>query len=188
MIKIQKKKRIVIAMLLLIFTVLLCARLYRDNFTFETTTYGFIVDSSNEEYSILRNKTIVQISDLHNIKFKNNNLELIEAVNTINPNYILFTGDMVSAEDIDFSGFYSLVDAFSKKYTCFYVVGNHELGLSKSDLRSIYEYLNEKGVYVLDNNFVKIDGINFYGLNYKDKYYVREDYTLDEMINDLRSS
>ena len=96
------------------------------------------------------------------------------------------TGDMVSAEDTTFEGFYSLVDAIGEKHNCIYVVGNHELGLDNDTLKDMYLYLQSKGVHVLDNSSVKIDGINFYGLNYKIKYYIDTKYTVEQMNEDLR--
>ena len=136
---------------------------------------------------IANSKKIIQISDFHNEEYGNNNEKLINDIDIINPDYILLTGDMVNSEDTSFEGFYSLIDNIASRYNCLYVVGNHELGLDNEVLADMYLYLISKGVNVLDNSMVNIDGINFYGLNYDSVYYIKEQYTLAQMNKDLRS-
>ncbi len=178
----QVKNKVILLFFLVIlfFTI----RVYIDNNTFEITKYTFVIN--DEKFDSLNGKRIVQISDLHNQEYGENNCDLIKAIDSYEPNYILLTGDMVNAEDTTFTGFYSLVDGICDKYTCFYTIGNHELGLSDSSLEEIYNYLKSKGVYVLDNNKITVDDINFIGLNYDSKYYIKEKYSYDQMNIDLR--
>ncbi len=180
----KKQKKIILIVLIVLMIV--CIRLYIDNNIYEVTNYSFYV-GDNKNYSSLDGKTFLQISDLHNKEYGENNEKLIETIDSINPNYILLTGDMVNAEDTSFDGFYSLVDNIANRYDCFYVVGNHELGLDNDTLKDIYLYLISKGVNVLDNSKINVDGINFYGLNYDSIYYIKEHYNLVTMNNDLRN-
>lgn len=181
--KLYKKMGIVV---LTLFVSFLLYRIYVDNNVFEVTEYSLNMNDDNK-IDLLKGKKIIQISDLHNKEFGNDNKTLIETINQINPDYILLTGDMVNAEDTSFEGFFSLVDNISAKYKCFYVVGNHELGLEYGLLDDIYDYLKNHNVYVLDNSFVNVDGINFYGLNYAEKYYIKKNYNVEQMNKDLRS-
>ena len=188
----QKEKRLnkakVILIILCLF-VFLGIRLYIDNNVFETSVYTVnLANNTQKDYATLKEKVIIQISDLHNKSYGPKNIDLINEIDKINPDYILLTGDMVSSEDTEFSGFYSLIDAIGPKYKCFYAVGNHELGLKKGLITGMYDYMLKKGVYVLDNNVVEIDGIDFYGLNYKFPYYKNKKYSLKEMNKDLRRS
>ena len=183
---IKKIKKIIKILFILLF-IFICFKFYKDNYTFEITKYDVNIDNmADSKFEILRNKKIIHISDLHNQKFGEKNIELIKAIDNFKPDYIFLTGDMVNAEDTDFDGFKSLVDEI-KKYKSFYVVGNHELGLKNNLLLDIYDYLINNGIYVLDNASVEIDGMNFYGLNYDVKYYKRNKYTVENMNDDLRS-
>lgn len=182
-----KKKVIILLQIIFIIVIFFFCRLYIDNFCFTVTEYNISINSGdNAKYSTIKDKVFVQISDLHNQSYGKNNIDLLTAIEKINPDYILFTGDMVSTEHTTFEGFYDLIDALYSKYTCFYVVGNHELGLGKGLLSEIYKYLKEHNVYVLDNEFVCVDNINFYGLNYDDRYYKNTKYNLEQMNKDLR--
>ncbi len=183
-----REKRNLILKIFVIFFVLislfLSVRVYIDNNTFGITKYTFMINDS--KYDSLNGKKIIQISDLHNQQYGKDNCKLINAINDYEPNYILLTGDMVNAEDTTFEGFFSLIDGISDKYICIYAIGNHEQGLSNSSLKEIYDYLISKGVYVLDNDIVAIEGINFVGLNYDSKYYIKQMYSREQMMIDIR--
>ena len=154
--------------------------IYIDNNTFKVTTYI----EKNTSYDALNNVTFLQISDLHNQEFGKNNEDLIKTIGDIKPNYIFMTGDMVSAEDKDFNGFYHLVDGIASKYQCFYVVGNHELGLSKKKYNEMIDYMENHGIIFLDNKAFSIDkDIFIYGLNYNSKFYLNKKYTKKEIEN-----
>ena len=179
----MKNKRIkVLSSILCIAVIILAVCIYIDNNTFKVTTYI----EKNTSYDALNNVTFLQISDLHNQEFGKNNEDLIKTIDDIKPNYIFMTGDMVSAEDNDFNGFYHLVDGIASKYQCFYVVGNHELGLSKKKYNEMIDYMEKHGIIFLDNKAFSIDkDIFIYGLNYSSKFYLNKKYTKKEMDKDL---
>ncbi len=179
--KFRKKISLIIFLVLLFFTI----RIYIDNFTYDTTFYNIsIIENENNKFLNLKNKKIIFLSDLHNEKFYWPNTDLIMSIKRENPDYILLGGDMVSAEDTDFSNFFELVDGI-KDYKTFYIQGNHEQGLSNEDNEKIKNYLINNNVYYLNNSSIEIDGIVFYGLNYGTQYYIKNEYTVEQMKKDL---
>lgn len=177
----KNKKRILIN----IFAILIIAfmiRLYIDNNVFETS-YLEIVD---EEIPMNFNNTkILQISDLHNKSYGKNNEVLLSKIDEIAPDYIFLTGDMVSSRDTDFSVFYDFASKIGSKYDCYYILGNHELDLKNELRNNIYETLKSYKITVLDNEEIVLtrnnDQINLYGMWYNPKYYIREEFTEENM-------
>ena len=178
---IKNKKRVIVnifAILLFLLTI----RLYIDNNIFEIS----YIDFEDEEIpQAFDNTKIIQISDLHSKSYGKNNVALIKAIDEISPDYIFFTGDMVSSRDTDFSVFYTLAYELSKKYNCYYILGNHEMDLTNQQRKDIYDTLRKYNVVVLDNENITLEKngetINIYGMWYNPKYYIREDFELTQM-------
>lgn len=109
---------------------------------------------------------IVQITDLHNKKFFNNQTQVYDKIKEINPNFIVLTGDMIDRRTKDYSYVYSFVDELLKiNPNVYYVLGNHEL-----DHKDIDEFNNEivkKGVIMLDRGFKEYKDMDIYGTRYR---------------------
>ena len=118
---------------------------------------------------------IVQLSDLHSKEFGRNNRRLIGKIDSIDPDIIVMTGDMVNVTDDQFNVFISTSNELAKKYKIYYIIGNHEQALKNSKLEYIYSRLKAAGVTVLDNQKVVLekDGhkIDLYGMWYNLRYY-----------------
>ncbi len=167
---------------IILITIVFGVLIFIDNFTFQVNYYDF----SNYAPESLKGSVMVQISDLHNESFGRSNSFMIQEIEKINPDYVFFTGDMVSAEDRDFSGIYSLAEAVGNKYKCFFIIGNHELALPESKYDELVKNLEEYGVTFLDNKKIDLtEDVCLYGLDYKEKYYIRKDYNEQDMENDL---
>ena len=201
--------------ILCVLALFLAVRFYIDNYTFNTTYYKVSYDE-NSDYCLatiknvnsgrntigqfkipssdivqeIKGKKIIQISDLHNMSYGKNNEKLISIIDSIAPDYIFFTGDMVSANQTEFEGFYSLLDALGKKYDCYYITGNHEVGLSVKRLNNLLKRVSESGVYIIENKrFEILPNVCIYGLNYdSDFYHNRREYSVEEMAKDLGTS
>lgn len=123
---------------------------------------------------------IVHFSDLHYnraisiTKVKS----IVEEINLINPDIVVFTGDLVDHDAILTKKDYKeLTDAFSKikaKYGKYAVLGNHDYDTGKDDIISVYnnsdfKYLDNDYdfIYDKDNEKIFIGGINTvsYGLD-----------------------
>lgn len=180
--KIKNKKRILInigAILLIVFMI----RLYIDNNVIEITE---ILVEDSEIPSAFEGTKILQISDLHNKSYGEDNIILRQKIDEIHPDYIFLTGDMVSSRDTDFTPFYHLVSELGKNYECYYIYGNHELDLKNEDRKEITETLQKYHVNVLDNTEVTLskegEEINLYGMWYNPKYYIHEEFQLENML------
>lgn len=105
---------------------------------------------------------IVQISDLHLTSSKTSEKlsEIVEKINSLNPEMIVITGDMVSQDTpINKKTFSPLQNLHAKTY---FVTGNHEYytGDVVSDL------IEEAGITVLRNEVDFFNGIQIVGLEY----------------------
>ncbi|WP_143469672.1 metallophosphoesterase [Lentibacillus sediminis] len=68
---------------------------------------------------------ILQITDLHEKEFGDNQQKLIEAINSIDYDAIVFTGDMLdSTESNNYTPFYHLIEGINNKEHAWFVPGN----------------------------------------------------------------
>ena len=101
---------------------------------------------------------IVQLSDLHNREFGQNNAELYKAVENASPDVIFLTGDLVdeyAAEPVPYAR--SVGAALSAIAPTYYVTGNHEWAHGNAVVEEIKAALREAGVTVLSNEFVPLE-------------------------------
>lgn len=107
------------------------------------------------------NFTILQISDLHERQFGKNQSKLINAINSIHYDVLIFTGDMLTNPDsTDYNSFYQLLDGIHNTENVLFVPGNTdppsyqvtpEFGKSK-----FVRGMEERGVQLLES-FKTID-------------------------------
>ena len=124
--------------------------------------------------------SIVQLSDLHNQEFGNENERLVKKINKIQPDMIVITGDMLTnTREISNNGdvLIKLLENLNNEYPSYYVTGEHEEGLYYED-RNKYQIegtkedyekkLSNLGVTVLNDERTIITRqdakINVYGL------------------------
>ena len=87
---------------------------------FKTTFYQVSSGKVLEELRIL------QLSDLHNSVYGDDNSELIEQVRNLEPDIIVMTGDMIEEEDEDIQPVLDLCKELSGTAPLYYIYGNHE--------------------------------------------------------------
>lgn len=102
------------------------------------------------------NLKIIQFSDLHKKTFGKGNIKLINIVKKENPDILVFTGDLVSRNQTDFTNIENLIQELCKLTKVYYILGNHEIDMPSK----VYAPLNKKfqgyGAILLDNQKVKI--------------------------------
>ena len=101
---------------------------------------------------------IVQLSDLHNREFGQDNAELYKAVENASPDVIFLTGDLLdeyAAEPVPYAR--SVGAALSAIAPTYYVTGNHEWAHGNAVVEEIKAALREAGVTVLSNEFVPLE-------------------------------
>lgn len=139
----------------------------------------YIIESSKipKEFN---NFNIVQISDLHNKSFGKDNKKLLKAIDELNPDIIVITGDLVDGENKKFNVALNLIEDLTRKYKVYHIIGNHEqksLIKRYKDLYSSYfKELYSKNIINLENEVVKIEKnnshMNIYGLIVPLDYYI----------------
>lgn len=121
-----------------------------DNFRIEFSFYD-IKDSFD--------LTICHISDVHSRKL--NLKRLLKRIDKINPDIIIYTGDIVDGYNDDLSITLDMFKALSS-YKGFYSLGNHELRLEDK----LNEYLDEVSKYnvtILQGSIIEYKGIKIKG-------------------------
>ncbi|WP_144611396.1 metallophosphoesterase [Bacillus cereus] len=109
---------------------------------------------SSKMPSTFKGFKILQISDLHNKKFGNNQETLIQKVKGENPNIIVFTGDLIDSKSYDAEVSMELIRELVKEYPIYFVTGNHEKWSGKYN--DLEKELKKHHVTVLRNEHVTI--------------------------------
>lgn len=148
----NRKKCIKSAIVLLIVIALLLFCSYQNRHL-ETTYYTYKAEQLGAD---LEGYRIVQISDLHNAKFGKNNQKLVDRIRECEPDMIVLTGDLVDSNHTNVDRAVQFVDEIVKICPVYYVTGNHEYWLEKSEYDELMDGLVSAGVVILDNQVVEI--------------------------------
>lgn len=141
--KLPIKKRVIFSLTAVL--AILTPLLIWDNIRLETVHYEIKAKNIPEAFEGFK---ILQVSDLHNNLFGENQHRLIEAIKKENPDMIAITGDLIDSEKTDNS--YMFIKEAVKIAPCYYVNGNHEkwTGMYESQIKPALEGY---GVNVLDD-------------------------------------
>lgn len=104
-------------------------------------TMSFKTDKVTSEVRLLH------LSDLHSSSYGKGQAELISRIDSLAPDAILMTGDIFDNR-ITNENSEALLSVIGKKYTCYYVSGNHEV--ATRELKSVKEQIASYGVTVLE--------------------------------------
>lgn len=123
---------------------------------------------------------IIQLSDLHNQKFFNNNKGLYEKIKNSQPDFIVITGDFIDKNTKNYNYAYFVIEEILKiNKNIYFVAGDHE----QKNTRDILKGLSERGVQVLDRDVIEFkkdnQAIKIYGLDY---YNDKKDISFVENI------
>ena len=153
---------------LLALVVLMVVLFLHSNFTVGITDYEVNIDTLPDEFEGFK---ILQLTDLHSKEIGG----LISKIEREEPDIVVMTGDMISTDDENFDVFLSCAEEISDKFPTYFIVGNHEQALSRADCAELVAKLADIGVYVLDNERVKIERgdscINLYGMWFNLRFY-----------------
>ena len=146
----MKIKSVIIAAAVLI--AVLSAWIAHSNQNIGLTTYEAKVSGLPQAFEGLR---IVQLSDLHNVVFKDGNAKLIALVEQAEPDMIFITGDMLDSRRTDTQAALRVADKVVGIAPTYYVPGNHEARLS--EYGEFEGSLEKLGVTVLRNSAVSVE-------------------------------
>ncbi|WP_449539700.1 metallophosphoesterase [Ferdinandcohnia sp. Marseille-Q9671] len=120
---------------------------------------------------------IVQLSDLHNKSFGNEQNNLLKKVKRTGPDLIVFTGDLIDSDRYDEDPSLHLMERLVQIAPVYYVTGNHERWSGEFDI--LERKLISIGVNVMRNTREEItigkDKIQMIGID--DPTYGTESYT-----------
>lgn len=146
----RKKKLIMFAGLLL--TIAGAFKVLYDTNTFKVHE----ISLSSKKISNGSPIRILQLSDIHNKVFGNQNDRLLAEVKQLNPDIIVITGDLVDRSTTSLAPVFSLMEELVAFNThTYFVSGNHEWGNQQTN--TIFVGLQELGVNILDNKAVVVE-------------------------------
>lgn len=148
----NRKKYIKSAIVLLIVIALLLFCSYQNRHL-ETTYYTYKAEQLGAD---LEGYRIVQISDLHNVKFGKNNQKLVDRIRECEPDMIVLTGDLVDSNHTNVDRAVQFVNEIVKICPVYYVTGNHEYWLDTSEYENLMDGVASAGVIILDDQVVEI--------------------------------
>lgn len=128
------------------FLVFIVVFLYVNNHWLVVNKHVFESEKVPASFDGLR---IVQVSDLHDALFGDNQQRLIATVKATNPDYIFITGDVIDSNRYDLEQSLQAVRGLVEIADVYYVLGNHEVATNK--VSEIYEALSSLGVHVMTN-------------------------------------
>ncbi|MGH0429685.1 metallophosphoesterase [Bacillus hominis] len=130
--------------------------------------------SSSKIPSSFKGFRILQLSDLHNKKFGENQDILIEKVKNLNPDIIVITGDLIDSKSYDAEISLQVIRELVTGYPVYFVTGNHEQWSGKYN--SLEKELKKQHVTVLRNEHASIqkEGQEIYLLGIDDPDFTNE--------------
>ena len=145
-----------------------------DSNRFVIREYILESDKVDKEY------TFALLADLHNKTYGADNSKLLEAVNSVKPDFVLCAGDIMTTKPK-----YSLKTALflmknlGLKYSVFYGIGNHEYRMKlyreyyQDAFETYTDELKNMGIKVLDNETVQQSVFSITGVSIDREYYKR---------------
>ncbi len=150
---------------LIIVLILIVAWLVWDNYRICVSHYSIqneLLPNSFDGYRV------VQVSDLHNMLFGENQKRLIEKIKIENPDMIAITGDLIDAHHTNVEVAMQFVKEAVKIAPVYFVTGNHE-AWTKEYEEKLLPSLEESGVVIINDEKIELerDGhtINLLGVN-----------------------
>lgn len=144
-------KRVTCIIICIVAVVLFC---FWQNNALVVTNYTF---SSDEITDNLDGYRIVQISDLHNKAFGDNQYRLIEKIKELQPDMIAVTGDIIDSSHTDIDVAITFLEKAVQIAPCYYITGNHELWLEDFLYIELINRIEDTGTIILDNEVVEIN-------------------------------
>ena len=147
----RKKKKAGLLILILLLLAVLLFFAFWQRLTVSRYTVSF--DTLPKSFDGFR---IVQVTDLHCARFGDRQAELCAKIESLEPDIIVFTGDMNDQHLLDLEPTRELCAAFSGKVPLYAVTGNHDLWVSRSAFQKLQALYTEYGVTLLRGGREKI--------------------------------
>ncbi len=150
----KKKKRIIILAVVAAVLIGLVVWIAWGNTALELNTYTVTSDRLPDAFDGFR---IAHVSDLHNAEMGDKNEKLLAMLRDSEPDIIAITGDLIDSRNTDIEIALNFAEEAVKIAPCYYVTGNHEARLTKSEYLDFEKRMTELGVVFLHDNEVVIE-------------------------------
>ena len=146
----EKYKKFTFIIIILLFLTIICTISLSTSSHALTTTHYTLPSST---ISSLR---IVQLTDLHNSEFGEDNARLVSAVRTQSPDLILLTGDLLNSDEQRTDIATNLIAQLCEIAPVYCSNGNHEIEYEERYGVDIDELYREAGAVVLEKEYQDI--------------------------------
>lgn len=161
---------------LAIICIIIACSLYLSKYSLTCTKYVINTSIINSRIRV------VQLTDLHNSEFGNDNIKLINRVKEEDPDLICITGDMLNMNEENVEIATNLISTLSENYLVYISLGNHEYEYKYTNIDDLKKSFEKAGAFVLDFDYqdVNINGEiirigGFYGYGLPKNYDVARD-------------
>lgn len=160
-----------VVIVLILAVIMLGRNFYQSKYSLIVSSYKINSDKINTPVRIL------QLTDLHNSEFGENNQELIERVTDQSPDLILIMGDLLNSGETRTDIAINLISSLCDIAPIYISLGNHEVEYQQNYGTDIIQLYEDTGAVVLDRQYqdlevkgqkVRLGGI--YGYCLPEKY------------------
>lgn len=102
------------------------------------------------------NIRVIELADLHNKQYGENNVKLIDKIKALHPDLIVYAGDMMNYKDDDYSVLFDLSDNLCKIAPIYACYGNNELDQYLFEDKNFTKELEKHGVNLLSNEKTEV--------------------------------
>lgn len=120
---------------------------------FSISSKNLTINKYSLNESVNSSIRILQLSDLHNAEFGDNNEELIDLVKKQSPDLIVMSGDMINRDEENLDIITDLISSLSDAAPIYYGYGNHEVDWIESFSTDLEDKLTQAGAVVLNNSY-----------------------------------
>ena len=147
----------------------------------KVTYYKVHINNLSED---LKNKRAILFADTHYgaIYNENNAKELLQLIQSQNPDILFMAGDFYDGPKIDFTRPANVYKDYNPKLGKYFVSGNHEEYAGKIETMKAIE---DAGFIISDNNIININGLQIVGIPYKMNRGDNNNYA-EEILNNLK--
>lgn len=148
----KKKKQIIVFAVVAALLIALIAWTIWSNTALELNIYTVTSDRLPDAFD---GYWIAHVSDLHNTEMGKDNEKLLTMLQDAEPDIIAITGDLIDARNTNIEIALNFAEEAVKIAPCYYVTGNHEARLTKSEYLDFENRMTELGVVILhDSEYV----------------------------------
>lgn len=187
----RRHKRAFVIIVLLLIGIMAGWNFYQSKYSLDYSSYQISSDKINTPVRIL------QLTDLHNSEFGENNQELIDRVASQSPDLILITGDLLNSDEPRTDIAIDLISFLCDIAPVYISLGNHEIEYQDIFGVNSIELYQAAGAEVLEYQYedIRVNGQQFrlggiYGYCLPEKYLETDEADPEEcaFLTDFQST